>query len=93
LMAKYDGKCGVELYADVAFDLINGDTDRSIYAQNVKWVQDRGLADRVLFGSDWWMYLYECVDEQHFIEQLSVDKGFWKNADFEAAAKRFLGGM
>jgi predicted TIM-barrel fold metal-dependent hydrolase len=90
MMQHHDGKHGnVEVYSDIAFDVITGDS-RKTYGKNVERVQELGLTNRVLFGSDWWNYLYECDDEEAFIRQLKVDDGWWKTADFDAASERFL---
>jgi predicted TIM-barrel fold metal-dependent hydrolase len=90
-MTRYDGSKGVEVYTDVAFDVISSAGQRDIYGANVQRVKDMGLVDRVLFGSDWWMYIYECSDEERFVSQLNVDEGWWNEADFETAAANFLG--
>jgi hypothetical protein len=89
-MERFDGKKGVEVYSDVAFDLIGGEAPRSRYGLNVARVQKRELSNRVLFGSDWWNYLFGCASEKDFVDQLEVDEGWWKSAEFEAAARSFL---
>ncbi len=89
LMQRFDGSSKVEVYSDVAFDVITGEA-RSTYGANVARVRQLGLANRVLFGSDWWNYLYECDSETAFVEQLDEDGQWWQPADFETAATRFL---
>ncbi len=89
LMRRFDGSGKVEVYSDIAFDVVTG-SSRKRYGDNVARVLDHGLGDRVLFGSDWWNYLYECDDESAFVSQLDVDRGWWKSADFDTAADKFL---
>jgi hypothetical protein len=92
-MLPFNGAQGVEVYADVAFNVINGSEARKVYAQNVKKIQGLGLARRVLFGSDWWNYLYDCDDEVAYLKQLDVDGDWWTSADFVAAETAFLAGV
>ncbi|MBW2735230.1 MAG: hypothetical protein JRH20_22840 [Deltaproteobacteria bacterium] len=93
LMSSYSQVDGVKVYTDVAFDTVNGTKKRKTYAKNVRYMQQHGLTGRVLFGSDWWNYLYECKDEQAFIDQLNIDDDddcWWLGADFDAASNDFL---
>lgn len=89
LMQRFDGAQKVEVFSDVAFDVITGDA-RATYGANVARVRALGLADRVLFGSDWWNYLYECDSEKAFIAQLQADGTWWQPTDFDVASYRFL---
>jgi predicted TIM-barrel fold metal-dependent hydrolase len=89
LMTRFDGSKGVEVFSDISFNVID-EKSREKYNDNVKKAKDLGLAPRVLFGSDWWNYLYECETEKEFIDQLDFDQGFWETKDFEPAADSFL---
>jgi len=60
------------------------------YNDNVKKAKDLGLAPRVLFGSDWWNYLYECETEKEFIDQLDFDQGFGKQRTSSRLPTRFF---
>ncbi|MGC4064682.1 MAG: amidohydrolase family protein [Polyangiaceae bacterium] len=93
LMLPFNGAQGVEVFSDIAFDVVTPKDARKIYESNVKRVQELGLSRRVMFGSDWWNYLYECENETRFIQQLNIDSGWWKSEDFDAAADAFLSGV
>jgi predicted TIM-barrel fold metal-dependent hydrolase len=90
MMQSFNGAQGVEVYSDIAFDVVTNRGARKIYESNVKRVQTLGLAKRVLFGSDWWNYLYECDDELTYVKQLQIDGGWWKSEDFADAEREFL---
>jgi predicted TIM-barrel fold metal-dependent hydrolase len=91
LMRKHDGSRGVELYGDVAFNLIPDGDPRALYQKNVQRFKNDGIDKRVIFGSDWWMYLYECPSETEFIKQLDLNQaGSWVSEDLDAAADAFL---
>lgn len=90
LMTRYPGNQGVEVFSDIAFDVIKGATSRARYEQNVQRVQRLGLERKVMFGSDWWNYLYECDDEAEFLGGLKIDSGWWHSHVMEQAADSFL---
>lgn len=90
MLQHYDGSRGVELYADIAFNTVGDAKSRANYGANVAKVKALGLAKRVLFGSDWWMYLYSEKDEQTYVEQLDIDKGWWDWPDMDEGADSFL---
>jgi predicted TIM-barrel fold metal-dependent hydrolase len=94
LMAEFDGSEGVELYADVAFNTVGGAQSIGFYEENLQNIRAAGVDARVLYGTDWWMYLYSETDESSFEKQLHVDdpaRTWWKSADMETAADAFLG--
>jgi hypothetical protein len=90
MLQHYDGSRGVELYADIAFNTVADARSRANYGANVAKVKALGLAKRVLFGSDWWMYLYTEQNEQTYVEQLDIDKGWWDWQDMDEGADNFL---
>jgi len=89
LMTRFDGSKGVEVFSDISFNVID-EKSREKYNDNVKKAKDLGLAPRVLFGSDWWNYLYECETEKEFIDQLDFDQGFGKQRTSSRLPTRFL---
>lgn len=88
LMQRYGAGSHVKVYADVAFNVVG--TGQEYYRRNVEKVRALGLQSHVLFGSDWWNYLYECDDERRYTEQLQIDEGFWRTQELDAAADDFL---
>jgi hypothetical protein len=90
MLQHYDGSRGVELYADIAFTTVSDPKSRANYTANVNKVKQMGLAKRVLFGSDWWMYLYSEENEKTYLDQLDIDKGWWDWQDMDEGADNFL---
>ena len=92
-MSEFDGSEGVELYADVAFNTVGGARSIKNYKDNLQKIKGAGVDSRVLYGTDWWMYLYSEADEASFKEQLHVDDPqdpWWTSTDMEKAADAFL---
>lgn len=85
IMSHYAGSDGVEVFSDIAFDVVSGGS-RSTYCRHVEKIQQAGLDDRVIFGSDWWNYLLDCQCENEFINQLPA----WDENKFDDATERFL---
>lgn len=93
MMKEFDGSEGVELYADVAFNTVGGEPSIGFYSENIRKIRAARIDSRVLFGTDWWMYLYSETNEQTFIDQLHIDDPavpWWQSAPMEAAADKFL---
>lgn len=94
LMERYLTHSSVEVYADIAFDIVEPATSRfRRYAENVERVRARGLERRVLFGSDWWNYLMEIDDEADFREYLTISGTLWNGRVLDEAANAFLAGV
>jgi predicted TIM-barrel fold metal-dependent hydrolase len=94
MLREFRGSRGVQIYSDVANDLLTKRVHLRRYHQNALRVVDgpNGVPDQVLFGTDWWNNLPSASSELYFLRQMGYDT---KNAPFNASrvdqnADRFL---
>ncbi len=97
LMDHYKNSPAVELYTDIAFNLPNTRDAARRYCRRLRRLASSPVGGRLLFGCDWWMYLYVC-DVRDYYQKVFRK---WRRRPFrdgltfaecmDANARRYLG--
>jgi predicted TIM-barrel fold metal-dependent hydrolase len=67
LIRHYAGCQFLEIYADISYSIPKGRrTAKRFFDRIETLLKDEDVKDRILFGSDWWMFMNDCTEAEYY---------------------------